>query len=1200
MNAKEKKEFELKKSMEMKAKIEKLDNMIKMINEITATFNNICDHLSETWKPQEQEVSRMNLAKNEETTLPLPTYDPDYIEKMNDKIMNKMEEFSQLLKLSSVDLEHAQKVEEEWSANQNNQKKPYIKYNPKDEEKIIVDLKEVMQKTSQQVTNTFSKDYKTYFKKCKNEEQRIITELPFLNRTKLYDARQIDRTIDNWLAEAKQKSCKVEIDKTDSDNSGRVSTFTVLVNNFLKVYISLKYNDIDGSSLTISRIAFFGCHEKKAILETSDSLEYQRITQLATAKLNELDPINPIPDLLDWIYSYHDLTSKPYLLAIERKWRERWKQLKNRPKNQENKQKFYILAMFPYPSGMLHMGHVRVYTISDTISRFRKMLGHEVIHPMGWDAFGLPAENAAIEHGIHPVDWTVSNIKAMKMQMEKILTDFDWDRELSTCNSDYYKWTQYLFLKLYKNGLAYQKEAVVNWDPIDQTVLANEQVDGEGRSWRSGAKVELRKLKQWFFKITDFAEPLLKDLDKLNEWPDRVKQMQRYWIGKSEGAEFDFIVNLNRKYRETTFLIKVFTSRPDTIFGVRYLAISTDHALVSKDFLQSDVYSKVLKLAEEMKQYLIGANEKKKSTKGINTGLYATHPITGATIPIYVASYVVSDYGTGAVMGVPAHDQRDWNFTKANRIVDEKDIRRVVKPYSAKFIEECEVYTSYGILTSDCGQYAGMSSENAINAIVNDAEKRGYGRSAVQYRLRDWLISRQRYWGAPIPMIHCSRCNVVPVPESELPVILPTNISLTGRGGSPLKYVKDWLNTKCPKCHGPAERDTDTMDTFVDSSWYFMRYTDPNNILLPFSHDKASKYLPIDVYVGGVEHAILHLLYSRFFTKFLYKLGMYKPIHNNTQGRDEPFRQLVTQGMVHAKTFKDPLTGRFLKPEEVDLSNPNEPIQKSTRLAPEISFEKMSKSKYNGIDPEITIEKYGADATRLHMLYKAPVSEILEWEDSSIVGMQRWILRVWRLVESIANFPRQSDDLILNMSMMSNEEKETYRLINFTIKELTTIFYDTYSFNTAVSYLIKLTNHLTSISPNVNMSRPVYIYGVKCLVKMMAPMAPSLGEEFWEVLNKGRGTRTIFEESWPKVDNKGLSVEEVTCIVQINGKMRFSLQVPSSILKDNLMVEMLIRKSNNGQKWIEENQTGKKIKRVIHANGGKIVNFVFENNQRKE
>ncbi|RIA96498.1 leucyl-tRNA synthetase [Glomus cerebriforme] len=790
--------------------------------------------------------------------------------------------------------------------------------------------------------------------------------------------------------------------------------------------------------------------------------------------------------------------------------------------------------MFPYPSGILHMGHVRVYTISDTISRFRKMLGYEVIHPMGWDAFGLPAENAAIEHSVHPVDWT----------------------ELTTCNADYYKWTQFLFLKLYKNGLAYQKEAVVNWDPIEQTVLANEQVDAEGRSWRSGAKVEPRKLKQWFLKITDFAEPLLKDLDKLNKWPDRVKQMQRYWIGKSEGAEFDFFVNVNR---ETTFLIKVFTSRPDTIFGVHYLAISIDHALASKDFLPSDVYSKVLKLTEEMKQYLTEANENK-FNQGVNTGLYATHPITGATIPIYIASYVVSDYGTGAVMGVPAHDQRDWNFTKANRIIDEKDIKRVVKPTynGVDFIEKGEVYTSYGILTSDCGQYAGMTSKNANNAIVNDAEKGGYGRSAVQYRLRDWLISRQRYWGAPIPMIHCPRCNAVPVPESELPVILPTNISLTGRGGSPLKYVEDWLNIKCPKCHGPAKRDTDTMDTFVDSSWYFIRYTDPNNTLLPFSHDKASKYLPVDVYVGGVEHAILHLLYSRFFAKFLHQLGMYASMHDNTQ---EPFKQLVTQ---------------------------------STGLAPEISFEKMSKSKYNGIDPETTIEKYGADATRLHILFKAPISEVLEWEDSSIVGMQRWILRVWRLVESVANSPQQNDDLILDMRMMNNEERETYRLINFTIKELTKIFSETYSFNTAVSHLIKLTNHLTSISPNVNKSRPVYIYGVRCLVKMMAPMAPSIGEEFWEDLNENKKTQTVFEEPWPKVDNKGLNVDDVTCVVQVNGKMRFSLQVPSSILQDNLAVEMLIRKSNNGQKLIEDNKIGKKIKRVIHANSGKIVNFVFE------
>ncbi|CAG8632493.1 13151_t:CDS:10, partial [Funneliformis mosseae] len=890
------------------------------------------------------------------------------------------------------------------------------------------------------------------------------------------------------------------------------------------------------------------------------------------------------------------------LPVIETKWRERWKQLKNTSKNQENRKKFYILAMFPYPSGMLHMGHVRVYTISDTIARFRKMLGYEVIHPMGWDAFGLPAENAAIERDIHPTDWTVANIKAMKIQMEKILADFDWDRELTTCNSDYYKWTQFLFLKLYKNDLAYQKEAIVNWDPIEQTVLANEQVDGEGRSWRSGAKVENRKLKQWFFKITDFAEPLLKDLDKLDKWPDRVKQMQRYWIGKSEGAEFDFFVNLNR---DNKFPIKVFTSRPDTIFGVHYLAISTDHVLVSKDFLSSDIYLEVVKLAEKMRQDVIDSNEKK-SHQGVKTNLYATHPITGELIPIYVASYVVSDYGTGAIMGVPAHDERDWNFTKLNHIVNKKDIKKVVNPIFYKddgtdLIEDGEVYTTYGTLTSDCGKYSGMKSEDAMRKIVDDAETGGYGRSAVQYRLRDWLISRQRYWGAPIPVIHCPECDVVPVPEGELPVMLPTDITLSGRGGSPLKYVEDWLNTKCPKCQGPAKRDTDTMDTFVDSSWYFMRYTDPNNASLPFSYDNASKYLPVDVYVGGAEHAILHLLYSRFFVKFLYKQGMYNPIHENIQEQGEPFKQLVTQGMVHAKTFKDPLTGRFLKPEELDLSKLNEPIQKSTGLAPVVSFEKMSKSKHNGIDPEATIERYGADATRLHMLFKAPISEILEWEDSSIIGMQRWILRVWKLVENLANF-QQSSDLKLDMSIMNNDEKETYRMINFTIKEMTTIFSETFSFNTAVSSLIKLTNHLTSVSPIINKSdrnensiiSPVYIHGVKSLVKMIAPMAPSIGEEFWECLNKERKIRTIFEESWPKVDNKGLSVEEVTCVVQVNGKRRFSLQVPSSILQDSLAVESLIRKSDNGQNWIERNKIGKKVKRVIHANGGKIVNFVLE------
>nr|CAG8613969.1 13871_t:CDS:10 [Entrophospora candida] len=554
----------------------------------------------------------------------------------------------------------------------------------------------------------------------------------------------------------------------------------------------------------------------------------------------------------------------------------------------EKKEKFYVLGMFPYPSGMLHMGHVRVYTISDTIARFKKMLGYEVIHPMGWDAFGLPAENAAIERGINPAEWTISNIETMKSQLGKILADFDWEREVTTCNKDYYKWTQYLFLQIYKANLAYQKEAIVNWDPIDQTVLANEQ-------------------------------SLLNDLDLLNDWPEHVKQMQRNWIGKSEGAEFDC-------------------------------------------------------------------------------------PVT--------------------------------------------------------------------------------------------------------YRLRDWLISRQRYWGTPIPIIHCPKCDacIVPVPDSELPILLPQNVSFSSRGGSPLKQIHDWVNY------------TDTMDTFVDSSWYFLRYIDPKNSTRPFSFEEASKYLPVDIYVGGVEHAILHLLYSRFFTKFLIQQGMYiSKNQSNSSNFNEPFKRLITQGMVHGKTFKDPVSGRFLKPEEVDTTDPNNPIQKSTGLVPIVSFEKMSKSKYNGINPETIIDIYGADAIRLYMLFKAPVSEVLEWDDSSVVGMQRWIVRVWKLVCSITTeknieLSKNDDDdegiIKLDILKMNNNEKDTYR-----------------------------------------------------------------GQK-----------QTIFKESWPVVDIEGLNVDEFTCVVQINGKTRFSILVPSALLNNNSSIEKLIQESENGQKWFNHIMLGKKIKRIIHAN----------------
>ncbi|CAG8710870.1 5106_t:CDS:10, partial [Cetraspora pellucida] len=565
----------------------------------------------------------------------------------------------------------------------------------------------------------------------------------------------------------------------------------------------------------------------------------------------------------------------------------------------------------------------------------------------------------------------------------------------------------------------------------------------------------------------------------------------------------------------------------------------------------------------------------------MHTGVFAKHPITGLSIPIYVASYVVPDYGTGAVMGVPAHDERDWEFVRINRIISEDNIKKVIMPViqdnskATGMQHSNKVFTSRGILTAECGQYAGLSSDDAEKAIVNDAQKAGYGRWSVQYRLRDWLISRQRYWGAPIPIIHCAKCGVVPVLESELPILLPTDVTFSGRGGSPLKQVQEWLNCKCPKCQGSAMRDTDTMDTFVDSSWYFMRYMDSKNSNQPFCPKKASNLLPVDVYIGGIEHANLHLLYSRFFTKFMFKQGMFALKGDiNEPGQDEPFKQLVTQaciivaakfnpsglligvsysrslqsnlnqigGMVHGKTFKDPISGRFLKPDEVDLSNPSKPIQISTGMTSIISFEKMSKSKYNGVDPETTINNYGADATRLHILFKAPVSEVLEWEDASIVGMQRWIARVWRLVESIVekDLSTNNQSLNFNMNLLSKEDRETYRIINITIKEVTEDYKNS-TFNTAVSALIKLTNHLTSISPyqNENASKKstivsqTYEYGVKTLVKMMAPMAPSIGEEFWEILNQGKQHITsVFEELWPKVDTECLSASEVTCVVQ--------------------------------------------------------------------
>ncbi|KAF9431624.1 hypothetical protein BGZ76_011915 [Entomortierella beljakovae] len=923
--------------------------------------------------------------------------------------------------------------------------------------------------------------------------------------------------------------------------------------------------------------------------------------------------------------------------AIEKKWLKRWKETKatnptldtltpsssidQKPlttkEGKEKLEKFYMLSMFPYPSGVLHMGHVRVYAISDALARARRMMGYDVVNPMGWDAFGLPAENAAIERGIHPNEWTVKNIGTMKTQMEKILADFDWDR--------------YLFLKLHEAGLAYQKEAVVNWDPIDETVLANEQVDAEGKSWRSGAVVEKRKLRQWFFKITDYAEDLLQDLDRLHHWPDRVKQMQRNWIGKSVGAEFDFTVPSQAgKDAAQSSSIQVFTSRPDTVYGVQFLAVSTEHPIL--DSAPESHRQEIEKFKDSLK--LAVSREQDPSPEGVPTGLFAKHPfLPDEKIPVYAVNYVVSDYGTGAVMGVPGHDERDFAFAKSQGI----SVKYVVSPKEQGSTPTTEgAMTARGILLGNNGEFSNMTSEAASEAIIKKSGEIGFGRAKTSFRIRDWLLSRQRYWGAPIPMIHCGGCGPVPVPSEDLPVVLPMDVSFTGRGGSPLKQIESWVNCSCPKCGGAAQRDTDTMDTFVDSSWYFLRFLDPLNKQLPFSHEKATAGMPVDVYIGGVEHAILHLLYSRFLSKFAWKTGLYgkgpeiEAKEGKEPGNGEPFKVLITQGMVQGRTFKDPATGAFLTPAEVDLTDPSNPIQISTGLPPLQSWEKMSKSKYNGVDPEDMIASHGADATRLHVLYKAPPADELEWDEQSIVGMQRFLAKAWRVVgQAVAVETNVAKDYKPDISKMNKDERELWRQVNHTVNELTVSFQGTYAFNTSIAFLIKLNNHLSSLTPTsdpivsnegnpqkkskgnnrdkVKVSSELYKHSVEALVKMLSPVAPAFGEECWETLHTSSSSKdttapsSVFSQSWPAFYKEALKEDKAVCGVQINGKNRFNIEYDVSDLQkagDKAAQEQFLKDLIYGHemsnKWLwDQNGQHKPIKKMIVVKGAKVVSFVL-------
>lgn len=859
-----------------------------------------------------------------------------------------------------------------------------------------------------------------------------------------------------------------------------------------------------------------------------------------------------------WLVRNSSTSGKINLNAIDKKWSKIWSDKYGsfhpcEPSTDEDSKSFYCLNMFPYPSGLLHMGHLRVYTISDVIARYKRLNGYKVIHPMGWDAFGLPAENAAVERGINPAIWTRTNIVKMKEQMRSMLAEFDWDRELSTCSPEYYKWTQKLFLLLYEHGLAYRKEAEINWDPVDQTVLANEQVDSDGKSWRSGALVEKRNLEQWFIGITKYAGDLNRDLQSL-EWPDKVKAMQKHWIGESHGAEIIFPTN-NDQFNNIT----VYTSRPDTIFSVQFLAIGLDHPLAKQ------VASENAKLASFIEAMKKQADPDSKDGF-LLPNLKATLPIDvnnnlskNYSIPIYVVPYVLSSYGHGAVMGCPGHDARDFEFWKLHnpsveiiQVVGDTKMEKsgISIPFCNK---NGKLYNSSILATGldNIGEYHGMDTKDAARKITEELKSKNLGGPSTQYKIRDWLISRQRFWGAPIPIIHCTDCGTVPVSDCDLPVELPNLEGEVFGKGNPLNNTKAFYETNCPSCGKIARRDTDTMDTFMDSSWYYFRYLDSKNRDSMFSSSTVSRHLPVDLYIGGIEHAILHLLYSRFIAKFLGDIGAW----DGKASKNEPFKKLVTQGMVNGKTFKDPNNGRFLRPEEVNLSNPSDPKIIGTDQSPLISFEKMSKSKFNGVNPTDCIEKYGADATRAHILFQAPISDILNWNEEQIQGINRWLEKVINLESTISDYFKNSkpaeiqDNLIelenyelggqvvRNMKVNQNELDLLSSVLNY-VKKVSDAIEVNLSFNTIVSDYMKLTNAIVAASKSGTVNPKILMDSYKQLLIIMSPVTPSIAEECWERigLSLGESTKSIFFEKFPKPQK--VSSPHITYNVFVNGKAR--------------------------------------------------------------
>lgn len=816
--------------------------------------------------------------------------------------------------------------------------------------------------------------------------------------------------------------------------------------------------------------------------------------------------------------------------GIEKKWQEKWEKENNfHGEDFSEKPKYYMLVMFPYPSGKLHMGHVRNYSIGDVIARFKRMQGYNVLHPIGFDAFGLPAENAAIKHGIPPKDWTISNMAEMEDQLKRLGFSYDWQREVKTCMPEYYKWTQWMFLQMYKNGLAYKKKSFVNWCPSCETVLANEQVVN-GECERCGTPVGKKNLEQWYFKITDYAERLLNDIDRLKGWPDKVKIMQENWIGKSTGALIDFKI----EGREEK--ITVFTTRPDTVFGVTYIVLAPEHPLVQEISKGTEYEKQVTEFVNKM-QFVneVTRTSSDLEKEGVFTGAYAINPANGERIPILTANYVLLDYGTGAVMAVPAHDERDFDFAKKYNL----PIKVVINPEGENLNPNTmtNAYTEDGIMCNS-KQFDGIKNREAYNKIIDYLKEKGAGDYKVNYRLRDWLISRQRYWGAPIPIVYCDHCGEVPVPEEQLPVLLPEDVVFTGKGESPLTTSESFMNTVCPKCGGRATREKDTMDTFVCSSWYFLRYTDATNQNKAFDFDKAKYWMDVDQYVGGVEHAILHLLYSRFFTKALYDFKI-SPV-------DEPFKNLLTQGMV----LKDGA--------------------------------KMSKSKGNIVSPEEIIKEYGADTARLFIMFAAPPERDLEWSDQGVEGCFRFLNRVWRLVDELKD--RCKTTSTIDLQQLSKDDKEMRRILHSVVKKVTEDITERFNFNTAISATMELVNALYQYKEKEDAKDEILKEAAEKLILILAPFVPHITEELWEMIGK-KGS--VHQQMWPTYDVEALKQDEIEIVVQINGKLRGKI-----LVSPNASQEEILLTAKSDEK-IKQSLEGKQIVKEIVV-PGKIVNIVVK------